>query len=68
MRNLMLLACLLALFFPTTVWAEGPEVVIDNGDPGFSTEGHWYAGDGGHSYSGDCVWAPRGIQDRKSVV
>jgi hypothetical protein len=39
-----------------------PDVIVDNHDPGFSTDGNWYVGDGGHSYSGDCAWAPRGIQ------
>ncbi len=38
----------------------GTELVIDNNSPGFQTSGRWYAGDGGHSYEGNCAWAPRG--------
>ena len=39
------------------------EIVIDNRDPGFSSTGWWFVGDGGTSYGGDCAWAPRGIQN-----
>ena len=37
------------------------DVIVDNRDPGFSTHGNWFTGDGGHSYNEDCAWAPRGI-------
>ena len=68
MRKVLLLACLVtvlclpAFVRPGILSASEPEVIVDNRDPGFSTDGHWYVGDGGHSYNGDCAWAPRGIQ------
>lgn len=37
------------------------DIIIDNRDPGFSSTGHWFIGDGGRSHGGDCAWAPRGI-------
>jgi hypothetical protein len=37
------------------------DIIVDNRDPGFSSTGHWFIGDGGKSYRGDCAWAPRGI-------
>ncbi len=39
------------------------DIIVDNRDPAFSTIGTWFIGDGGHSYNGDCAWAPRGIQN-----
>jgi hypothetical protein len=39
------------------------DIIVDNADPGFSSLGWWYTGDGGQSYAGDCAWAPRGIQN-----
>lgn len=39
------------------------EIVVDNRDAEFSTTGWWFTGDGGHSYEGDCAWAPRGSQN-----
>jgi len=39
------------------------DIIVDNRDPAFSTTGSWFTGDGGHSYNGDCAWAPRGIQN-----
>ncbi|MCU0503218.1 MAG: hypothetical protein MUC51_15960, partial [Anaerolineae bacterium] len=37
------------------------DIIVDNRDPGFSATGHWFIGDGGQSYRGDCAWAPRGF-------
>ena len=37
------------------------DITVDNRDGGFSTTGHWFTGDGGQSFHGDCAWAPRGI-------
>ena len=45
----------------------GIEIVVDNRDAGFSTAGHWFIGDGGLSYRGDCAWAPRGIGNIATV-
>jgi hypothetical protein len=39
------------------------ELVVDNMDPGFTTTGWWFIGDGGRSYLGNCAWAPRGVQN-----
>ena len=47
----------------TTVAVPGIDVIVDNQDPAFSTTGAWFIGDGGQSYDGDCVWAPRGVQN-----
>lgn len=51
---------------PTSRPGAGPtapniDIIVDNRDSGFSTTGHWFIGDGGQSYGGDCAWAPRGI-------
>jgi hypothetical protein len=59
---LVIAVCVLALGRSGITVASEPDVVVDNRDPGFSTEGRWYVGDGGSSYNGDCAWAPRGIQ------
>ena len=48
---------------PTAPPLSDIEIIVDNRDPGFSTTGWWFTGDGGHSYNGDCAWAPRGIQN-----
>jgi hypothetical protein len=37
------------------------EIIVDDQDPGVSFIGAWYAGDGGASYQGGCLWAPPGI-------
>jgi hypothetical protein len=36
---------------------------VDNRDAAFATTGTWFIGDGGQSYNGDCIWAPRGVQN-----
>lgn len=38
-----------------------PEVIVDDRDPGFSTLGAWYEGDGGSSYASGCHWSPPGM-------
>jgi hypothetical protein len=43
------------------------DLIVDNQDRGFSTEGWWYTGDGGQSFGGDCAWAPRGVQNIAKV-
>jgi len=48
---------------PTTAPVSDIEIIVDNRDAAFSTTGWWFIGDGGHSYDGDCAWAPRGIQN-----
>jgi len=43
------------------------DIIVDNRDPGFSSTGHWFIGDGGKSYRGDCAWAPRGVGNIATV-
>ncbi len=47
----------------TTASVPEIEIIVDNRDPGFTSTGTWFVGDGGQSYQGDCAWAPRGIQN-----
>ncbi len=51
------------LVTPTTAVMPDVDIIVDNQHPAFSTTGTWFIGDGGQSYDGDCVWAPRGIQN-----
>ena len=51
------------LVAPTTTVVPDIDIIVDNQHPAFSTTGWWFIGDGGQSYDGDCVWAPRGIQN-----
>jgi len=44
---------------PVTVSA-GADIIIDDGDAGFTTTGSWASSTGGDSYNGDYVWASTG--------
>jgi hypothetical protein len=48
---------------PTMTASSTPaiDIIVDNADTGMTWTGSWFTGDGGHSYNGDCKWAPRGI-------
>src|SRR5262245_3894490 len=37
--------------------ASADEIIIDNSDPGFKSEGNWTEADGGNDFKGGTLWA-----------
>ncbi len=47
--------------FPPPTAAPAIEIIVDDRDPGFSTIGAWFPGDGGVSFRDGCRWSPPGV-------